>query len=114
MATWDDVRRLALELPEVEESTSYREPCFKVAGKTFVAMSPHEECALVVWAELDEKPLLIDLRPDLYHETPHYVGCPALLVRLEAVDPDELRERLVDSWLLKAPKRLLNAFAPKA
>jgi hypothetical protein len=109
MATWDDVRRLALELPEAEESTSWQQPCFKVAGKTFVTMSPHEEGALVVWTELDEKPLLIDLRPDLYYETPHYAGYPAMLVRLDAIDANELRERLIDAWLLKAPKRLLNA-----
>ena len=114
MATWDDVRRLALELPDTEESTSYRQPCFKVAGKTFVNMSPHEQGALVVRAEVDEKPLLIELRPDVYYETPHYAGYPALLVRLEAIDEDELRERLIDSWLLKAPKRLLDSLDASA
>jgi hypothetical protein len=111
MATWEDVRRLALELPEVEESTSYRQPCFKVRGKTFVCMSASQPGALVVWAELDEKPLLIESRPDLYYETPHYAGYPALLARLERIDDDELRERLIDGWLMKAPKRLVDAHA---
>jgi hypothetical protein len=108
VATWEDVRRLALELPEAEESTSYGQPCFKVAGKLFLNMSPHEHGALVVRAEIDEKPLLIESRPDVYYETPHYKGYPALLVRLEAIDADELRERLIDSWLMRAPKRLLD------
>ena len=114
MATWDDIRRLALELPGTEEGTSYRQPCFKVAGKTFVNMSPHEQDALVVRAELDEKPLLLESRPDVYYETPHYAGYPALLVRLEAADEDELRERLIDSWLLVAPKRLLATLDMRA
>jgi hypothetical protein len=109
VATWDDVRRLALELPETEESTSWRQPCFKVAGRTFLNMSGHEDGALVVRAELDEKPLLIDLRPDVYFETPHYAGYPALLVRLDEIEVDELRERVIDAWLLKAPKRLVDS-----
>jgi hypothetical protein len=114
MATWDDIRRLALELPEVEESTSYGKPAFKVAGKTFVCMSTSVPGALVAWADLDEKPLLIDSRPDLYYETPHYAGYPALLVRLELIDDDELRERLIDGWLMKAPRRLLAALDTNA
>jgi hypothetical protein len=35
MATWDDVKKLALALPEAEESTTYRKPAFKVQGKVF-------------------------------------------------------------------------------
>ncbi len=107
MATWETVRRLALELPEVEESTSHGQPCLKVAGKAFANMSSHEPGALVVRADLDEKPLLIDARPDLYNDTPHYAGYPALLVRLMALDEGELRERLLDGWLIRAPRRLV-------
>ena len=44
-------------------------------------------------------------------ETPHYHGWPAMLLRLDA-SKDDLREFLVDSWLLAAPKRLADAFAP--
>ena len=109
MATWDDVRRLALELPEVEEATGWGQPCFKVAGRTFVNMSPHERGALVVRADPAEKPFLIESRPDVYFDTRHYAGYPALLVRLEAIEEDELRERLIDAWLIKAPKRLVDS-----
>jgi hypothetical protein len=110
VATWDDVRRLALELPETAESTSYRQPCMKVAGKTFLNLSPHEPGALVVRAEIDEKPPLMASRPDLYYETPHYRGFGGFLVRLEAIDEDELRERVIDSWLLVAPERLIATY----
>ena len=110
MATWDDVRRLALKLPEAEESTSWHQPCFKVAGKTFLNLSPSQPGALVVRVELEEKPLMIASRPDVYWETPHYAKYPALLVRLEAIDEDELRERVLDSWLWVAPKRLVKQF----
>lgn len=38
MAGWETVRRLAGELPEVEESTSYGTPAFKVQGRMFVRL----------------------------------------------------------------------------
>jgi hypothetical protein len=101
------VRAAALALPEVEEATAWGQPCFKVAGKTFVNMSPHEAGALVVRVDHAEKPFLIESRPDVYFDTRHYAGYAALLVRLEAIDEDELRERIIDAWLLKAPRRLV-------
>lgn len=106
VATWADVRRLASVLPEAEEDTSYRRPSMKVRGKMFAAMSPHEEGALVVRADPLEKPLLIETRPDVYFSTPHYDGWPYMLIRLEDADDDALRERLEDSWLLAAPRKL--------
>jgi hypothetical protein len=45
VATWADVKQLALALPEAEESTTYRKPAFKVAGKVFAWESPHEHGA---------------------------------------------------------------------
>ncbi len=106
MVAWDELRALALALPETEESTAYRQPAFRVAGKAFAAMSPHEEGALVVWCDPDERPLMIEASPDVFYVTPHYESSPTVLVRLDAIRRDELAERLRDSWLIKAPKRL--------
>jgi hypothetical protein len=106
MATWDDVRRIAAELPEAEDGTSYGEPAFRVRKKTFVWMSPHEEGALVVRVDPDEKLLLLESQPELYFVTPHYEGYALLLIRPEHAAEDDLRDRITDSWLLAAPKRL--------
>src|SRR3712207_7261928 len=46
--------------------------------------------------------------PDKFFTTPHYDGYAAVLVNLPAVDDDELRELITDSWRLKAPKRVLK------
>jgi hypothetical protein len=110
MAMWDDVRALAGRLPGAEEGTSYREPCFRVGGKTFVNMSPHEPGALVVRVEPEERPLLLGARPDVYFVTPHYAAYPLLLVRLGPIDPEELAERVTDAWLLRAPAKLAAAY----
>jgi hypothetical protein len=104
MITWDDVLEPARELPEFEEGTSYGRPTLKVRGKFFVALRTNPE-ALVVKCDLDEKPHLLEARSEILFETPHYHGWPAMLVRLDA-PLDDVREFLIDSWLLAAPKRL--------
>ena len=98
MATWEDVRRLATELPETEESTVYRHPAFKVRGKSLAWMSPHEDGALVTRADPDEIPLLVGSNPELYFTTPHYEGHPMVLTRLDLAGDDDLRERIEDSY----------------
>lgn len=112
MASWDDVCALGLALPETEESTTHRHPALKVAGKIFAWLSPHEHDALVLRCDADERPLMIDSRPDVYWITPHYEGSPMVLVHLDAIDGDELRDRIGESWLLAAPRRLARQFEP--
>ena len=112
MADWGTVREIAGTLPGVEESTSYGQPAFKVGDKLFAWLSPDRRAAgaLAVRVDPDEKPLLIAASPGQYFETPHYDGHPILLVHLEQIGRDELRERVEESWLLRAPKRLAAAF----
>jgi hypothetical protein len=101
--TWQDVVGLARELPE---STSYGRPALKVRGKFVAAMRTNPD-ALVLRCDLDEKPLLLEARPDILFETPHYHGWGYVLLRLEA-SREEAQEFLTDSWLLAAPKRLAD------
>jgi hypothetical protein len=109
---WEGVREIARALPGAEESTTYGQPAFKVDGKLFAWLSPdrHAEGALAVRVDPEEKPLLIGSDPTAYFETPHYEGHAILLIRLERVDRGVLEERIEESWLLRAPKRLAAAF----
>ena len=109
--TWDDVRALALALPEATEGTLYRKPAFRVAGKAFAWESPHEHGALALRCDIDERPLIVETRPAMFFMTPHYEAHPIVLVRLEGADAEELAGRIEDSWLLTAPTRLANAYA---
>ena len=65
---------------------------------------------MVVKCDLEEKPFLLEANPTTLFTTPHYDGYGAVLVRLDAVQPDELRELLIDAWLLAAPKKLVAQF----
>jgi len=107
MIAWDDVLALARELPEVEDSTSYGTPSLKLKGK-FMARLRDEGRVLVVRCDLDEKPFLLEANPETLFTTPHYDGYGAVLVRLDKVERDELRELLIDAWLLVAPKKLVQ------
>jgi hypothetical protein len=101
---WDDLVALARELPEFEETTSYGRPALKVRGKFFAALRTNPD-AVVVRCDLEEKPLLLEARPDVLFETPHYRGWGYMLIKLDA-PLDDVREFLTDSWLLAAPKKL--------
>jgi hypothetical protein len=111
MATWDDVRKLALALPEAEDGTQYGKPAFKVAGKAFAWESPHEHGALVLRCDPGERPLMIEARPEMFFATPHYDAYPMVLVHLEHADTEELADRIEESWLIAAPKKLADAYA---
>ena len=115
MADWATVRDIAGAFPGAEESTTYGQPAFKVGGKLFAWLSPDRAAAgaLAVRVDPEEKELLLD-SDDAYFQTPHYDGHPILLIRLERVGRRQLEERIEDSWLLRAPKRLVDAFVADA
>ena len=104
MPSWDDVRRIALSLPGAEETTTYGHPCFKVNGRPFVNTG-RVDGAIVTRAPDQERDLLISAKPDAYFVTPHYAGWEAVLVRLDAVDEEELAGRLEDSWEFMSSKK---------
>jgi len=111
MASEDDVRAIALSLPGTTEEQWYQTPAYKVAGKGFLRLRTEAEGGLVVFvSDLGEKEALLSSGSDAYFTTPHYDGYPAVLVDLDKIDHDELRELITDSWLIKAPPKLRRQF----
>ncbi|MFC4083351.1 MmcQ/YjbR family DNA-binding protein [Amycolatopsis samaneae] len=106
MTTWEEVVRMASELPEVTESTSYRTPALKVAGKTFGRLRTEAEGGLMLVCGLDEKAALLGSGDPAFFTTPHYDGYGSILVDLERADAAQLRELVEDAWLLKAPPKV--------
>ncbi len=109
MITEDDLRELALSLPESFEQPSYGgRPSWRTKARMFAWLREDPE-ALVVWVESEEDKLaLIDGEPEKFFTTDHYDGHPIVLVRLGAVDAEEARELLTESWRLRAPKTLVK------
>ncbi|MFI7575604.1 MmcQ/YjbR family DNA-binding protein [Micromonospora sp. NPDC049497] len=124
MATWDDVRRIALSLPETTEKPSYDGlPAWKVRDKGFVWERPLRRADLEALGDtapdgpilgaqvpdLGAREALLADDPTVYFTTPHFDGYPAVLVRLERIDVDELTELITEGWYARAPKRLAAA-----
>jgi hypothetical protein len=123
MATQDDVRRLALAQPEASEDDDRF--AFSVINKgkrkNFAwvwaervepkkpRVSRPDVLAVRVANQLDKDELL-NSDPDKFFTEPHYNGFPAVLVRLTAVDVDELAELLTDAWCCQAPRALVKEF----
>jgi len=111
VASEDDLRRIALSLPETEERAGYgKRPSWKVRGRGFVGIWKDEESAVISIADPDERRVRLGDEPETFFTTPHYGDGPHLLVRLDRVDVVQLRKLVIESWRCYAPDDLVAAF----
>jgi hypothetical protein len=124
MATWEDVRRIALALPETTQRSRDGRDQWLVKDKGFAWERPLRKADLVALGDAaPDGPVLAAHVPDLgakeallaedatvYFTTPHFNGYPAILVRLEVINEADLTELLVEAWLARAPKRLAATY----
>ncbi len=125
MAGWDDVARVALALPETEASVmreGWRQ--WLVKGKNFAWErplrpsdmrvlgddAPQGETLGVRVADLDVKEHVLAESSAAVFTIPHFDGNAAVLVLLDDVELDELEELITESWITRAPKRVLAAY----
>jgi hypothetical protein len=57
-----------------------------------------------------EKESLLAADEEKFFTEPHYNGFPAILVRLAAIEPAELRELIIDAWRCQAPRALVKEY----
>jgi hypothetical protein len=104
---FEQVRNIALSLPEVEESTSYGTPAFKIRKKQILRLLEDSERVVINCSEL-YRYALVKENPDAFSIPPHYQNYDLVVVRLETVDTKEFRELLTESWRVVAPKELVE------
>jgi hypothetical protein len=124
VATWEDVRRIALALPQSSERSSHGHASWRVGDKGFVWERPLRRTEVRALGEeapdgpilaarvehLGAKEALIADDPAVFFTTPHFDGFPAVLIRLDRIPLDELNEMIVEAWLSRAPKRLAQQY----
>jgi hypothetical protein len=125
VASWDDVRRLALALPGTAEAPSHDGlPAWRVKDKLFVWERPLRRADYDALgdaapdgpilgarvADVGVKEALLADQPDVYFTTPHFNGHPAVLVRLEQITVADLEEVVVEGWLDRAPRRIAEQY----
>lgn len=124
MATWDDVRRIAATLPEAVTSAPSEPVEVRVKGKLFAWERPLRRGDLEALGtdapggpilaahvpDLGVKDALVADESDVYFTTPHFNGYRAILVKLDRIDPQELKELITEAWVARAPKRLAEEY----
>jgi hypothetical protein len=124
MATVDDVRRIALGLPETSEGESHGTIMWRVRDKGFVWERPLRKGDIeALGNRVPEGPVfgartadegvklaLVADSPAVFFTTPHFDGYPAVLFELDRIGEQELTELITDAWLSRAPRRLVRDF----
>ena len=115
MADADDVRRVALALPDVEEIDSDGFD-FRVGGRGFVWSYPERlpgqrrvirtDIAVLFVGDEGEKQALLLGEPEVFFTAPGYDGWPLVMLRLAEVDIERLTELVTDAWRMRAPRDL--------
>jgi hypothetical protein len=123
VATWDDVARIASAMPGAEETLRFRHRAW-VTGSGFAWERPFTKADVrrepgplpegpilaVRVADAGEKGALLAAEPEWTMTIQHFEGFDAVLVLLDRVPPDRLRELIVDAWLATAPRPAVAAY----
>jgi len=129
MASQDDVRRIALSLPDViQEDNNFR---FAVMDRENGKCSFHTQSFVWGWSErihpkkprvarsdvmafrvadLGQKEMLVSADSEKFFADAHYNGFAVVHARLPAIDIEELAELITDAWRCLAPSLLVSDF----
>lgn len=123
MATLTDLHTIALSFPETlqEEGRIAYAVLNKGKQKGFAwawleridpkkARVPNPDVIAIRVRNNAEKEMLVEAEPAKFFTEPHYNGFPAILVRLAAVEVDELETLLLNGWRCQAPPALVKRF----
>lgn len=108
--TWDEFVKIACELPEVVEESSYGRPALKVRGKFMAGHNIKEKAFVLRLDSVETQAFLIEMAPAIYFITPHYKDYPAVLARPGKLGKKEARGRLEQAWRIQAPKTLQKKY----
>ena len=118
------MRQLALSLPETSERESRGNAQWRVKDKLFAWERPLRKPDLealgdrapegpvlgAMVGDLGEKEALLAEDEGVFFTTPHFNGYAAVLVRLDRIAPEQLKQVVTEAWLARAPTRLLNEY----
>ena len=109
MVTIDDVRALALTLPRSYEALVRDRVKFRVGRIVYLAFARDETLMGFAYPK-DEREALIASDPDKFlMPKPADLRYNWVVVRLAAIDEDEMRELVMDAWRMVVPKSVAAA-----
>src|SRR3954453_18682210 len=128
MPTWDDVRRIAMGLPEATERESRGMLQWRIKDKLFVWERPLRRPDLEALGDAAPAGPILGARVEhlvakeamvadpcgVFFTTPHFDGSPAILIQPDRIEVPELEEVVVEAWLCRAPKRVAQSYLDSA
>ena len=108
--TFDDIRKLALGWPEVEDGTSYGTPALKVRKKMLVRLKEDGDSLVMPGLPLEERDMLVESRPKVFYFTDHYKDYPMVLIRLSKATRAMVEPLLRRQWRTLASKAAVKRF----
>ena len=107
--TIESVRELALSLPRSYEALVRDRVKFRVGQIVYLAFSRDEQMMGFAFPK-EERAALIEAEPDKFLlPKPKDLRYNWVVVRLAAIDDDEMRELVLDAWRMVVPKRVAAA-----
>ena len=107
--TFDDVRKIALTWPEVEDGTSYGTPALKVRKKLLVRLREDGDSLVMPGVSRDERDMLVESQPKVFYFTDHYKDYPYVLIRLSKAARATVEPLLRRQWRMLASKKAIKA-----
>ena len=102
--------KLAKRFPGIESDTCYGTPAIRVNGKFMGRLRTEAEGWLAIRCDFEDREILLQAAPHVFHVTSHYQNYPMILVDLAAIDDDTLVEVVERAWRRQAPKKLVREF----
>ena len=108
--TFDDVRKISLVWPEVEDGTSYGTSALKVRQKLLVRLKEDGDSMVMPGVPLDERDMLVESQPRVFYFTDHYKDYPMVLIRLSKARRATVEPLLRRQWRTLASKAAIRTF----
>jgi hypothetical protein len=107
--TFDDVRKIALAWPEVEDGTSYGTPALKVRKKMLARLKEDGDSLVMPGVPIDERDMLVESQRRVFYFTDHYKDYPMVLIRLSKAKRAIVEPLLRRQWRALASKKAVGA-----
>jgi hypothetical protein len=108
--TFDEIRKLALAWPEVEDGTSYGTPALKVRKKMLVRLKEDGDSLVMPGVPQDERDMLVESQPKIFYFTDHYKDYPMVLIRLSKAKRAIVEPLLRRQWRALASRAAAREF----